>query len=86
MVMRAKDILEEFEITSLKNNKKSQVKADTKEEQQIIDLLQDQVLHFDEIIKRTGFASSQLGTLLSLMEMKGVIKSLNAGNFCLTTK
>ncbi len=86
MVTTAKDIVDEL---GIKNNelrvKKRGLKGETNQEQQIIDLLQDQSLHFDEMIKRTGFSSPQLGILLSLMEVKGVVKSLEAGFFGLTT-
>jgi predicted Rossmann fold nucleotide-binding protein DprA/Smf involved in DNA uptake len=61
------------------------LKVDTKQEQTIIDLLSDQNLHFDELVRRTGFSSSQLGIVLSLMEVKGIVKSLDGGNYGLTT-
>ncbi len=57
------------------------IKGSTKEEQKIIDTLQDQQLHFDELVKCTGLSPSQLGTLLSLMEMKGIVKSMEDGLF-----
>jgi DNA processing protein len=86
MVMSGKDIIDELGIKNQElRSKKRSLKGATIEEQKIIDLLQDQSLHFDEMIKRTGYSSSQLGTLLSLMEMKGIVKSLEAGNFSLTT-
>jgi hypothetical protein len=43
-------------------------------------------LYFDELVKRTGFSSSQLGTLLSLMEVRDMIKSFDGGFFTLTGK
>ncbi|HSX09623.1 MAG TPA: DNA-processing protein DprA [Candidatus Saccharimonadales bacterium] len=86
MVMSAKDILEEFNIPNIKGTKGiKRIKGLTKEEKKIVDVLQDQQLHFDELVKRTNFSSSQLGTLLSLMEMKGMIKSFESGVFGLTT-
>lgn len=86
IVSTAEDILKELNIKSvptllkLRGTSKS-MRALTKEEQVIIELLQDQNLHFDEIVKRTGFSSSQLGALLSLMEVKGLIKSSEGGFF-----
>ncbi len=58
-------------------------KGDTKDEQRIIDLLQNESLHFDEIVKRSKIRSSKLGGILSMMEMKGIVKSQEAGFFCL---
>jgi predicted Rossmann fold nucleotide-binding protein DprA/Smf involved in DNA uptake len=56
----------------------------SKEETKIITVLQDQQLHFDEMVRKTGFSPSQLGMLLSLVEVKGMVKSLEGGNYCLT--
>ena len=86
MVTRAEDILEELHIKSIPNSLKirgasKSIKGLTQEEQVIIELLQDQKLHFDEIVKRTGLSSSYLGTVLSLMEVKGLIKSSEEGFF-----
>lgn len=61
-----------------------QIKGDTKEEQMIIDLLQKQNLHFDEIVRMLHMGSAQIGSLLSLMEMKGMVKVLDTGYFSLT--
>ena len=61
-----------------------EIKGDTKEEQKIIDLLQNESVHFDEIVKRTGIKSSKLGGILSVMEMKGMVKGGEAGYFGLT--
>ncbi len=58
-------------------------KGDTKEEQRIIDLLQNENLHFDELVKRSKIKSAKLGGILSVMEMKGIIRGLGSGNFCL---
>lgn len=62
------------------------ISGDTKEEQRIIDLLQNENMHFDEIVKRSGVKSSKLGGILSMMEMKGIIRGLGAGNFCLINR
>ncbi len=53
------------------------IKGDTKDEQGIIDLLQNETMHFDEMVKKTKLDSSTLGILLSLMEMKGLIRETN---------
>lgn len=84
VVSSAEEILDELGLYGAKNGKTSSVKkviGDTKEEQQILDLLVEQDLHFDELVKRIKIDPSKLGTLLSLMEMKGIIQSLSAGVF-----
>lgn len=45
------------------------------EEQKILDLLQIESLHFNEIARKIGKDSKSLGSLLSLMELKGLIRS-----------
>ena len=89
MVTTAGDIISELRINSynIKGIKGIRsIKGLTKEETKVVDLLQNQRLHFDEIVKKSGLDSAKLGTLLSLMEMKGIVKSLDAGFFCLTVK
>jgi DNA processing protein len=87
VVSSAREILEELQIGSevqrFKEIKEKKIKGDTKGEQKILDLLSQQDLHFDELVKRTKIDSSKLGTILSLMEMKGMIRTLSAGFFCL---
>jgi len=87
VVSTGKEILEELNIKHTTKNKSvassTKIKGETKEEQLILDLLVEQDLHFDELVKRTKINSSKLGTILSLMEMKGMIETLSAGFFSL---
>jgi DNA processing protein len=87
MVISAEDIINELGIKNheLRAENKRRLAGLTKQEQGIINALQDQNLHFDELVKRTGLNSSQLGIVISLMEMKGLVKSLESGIFGLTT-
>jgi len=64
------------------NHKKQ--KADTKEERIILDLLENGPLHFDEIVRTIGKDSRSVGSILSLMELKGVIKSNSKGEYIVT--
>jgi DNA processing protein len=80
MVTSGEDILRDLGVKQrAKGKEQGVIKGDTKEEQRIIDLLQNEPLHFDEIVKQTGFDSSQIGILLSLMEMKGLIENGDEG-------
>jgi len=86
MVMSGKDIIDELGLKSINSIKSIRsIKGLSREEIKIINLLEDQHLHFDELVKRTGFSSTQLGILMSLMEVKGIVKSLDGGNYGLTT-
>ncbi len=82
----AEDILNELKITNskLQAPNKLQItkfKTATEEERKILDLLQNESLHFDEIVRKTDFNSAKLSSLLSLMEIKEMVKSLGGGMF-----
>ncbi len=83
LVTSANDILKELKI--VRQNPPSprlrRARGDTKEEDLILKLLQNEPLHFDEIVRTTRFKSSQLSSLLSMMEIKGMVKSLNNGTY-----
>ena len=82
LVTKIEDILEElkFEIRNSKSetNSKSQItkrKTENKEEEKILKILENESLHFDEIVRRSQLDSSKIGSLLSIMEIKGMVKS-----------
>lgn len=80
LVTSAEEILEEFQISSIQypiSNKK-EIKGETKDEQKIIDLLQSEALEFDEVVKGSGFDAAKTGVLLSIMEIKGILRSENS--------
>ncbi|MDZ4227754.1 MAG: DNA-processing protein DprA [Candidatus Levybacteria bacterium] len=66
-------------------SKISKITNVTADELKILKLLQNEPLHFDELVRRTKFNSSKLSSLLSMMEIKGVVKSLSSGNFSIAT-
>lgn len=78
----ANDILKSFRITYHPRSK--EITAGTPDEQKIISLLQNEQMHIDELIKHTNISAAKIGTVLSLMEMKGIIRSLGSGIFALT--
>lgn len=77
LVSSTEDILRELGTTGSTSTTSitKEIKGDTEDEQMVIDLLQNENLHFDELVRKTKMGSSQLGTLLSLMEMKGVVRA-----------
>jgi DNA processing protein len=84
LVTGAEDILKELRVTNYELGiKKRSITSDIKEEQIIISLLRNESLHFDELAKKIGLDSSKLGILLSVMEMKGMLKSTGGGTFML---
>lgn len=84
MVTSVGDILVELGAKSLGQRVERKVlKGDNEEEQKIIDLLQNESWHFDEIVKKIGLDSVSVGVLLSLMEMKGIVKTTTNGYYFL---
>lgn len=50
----------------------------SKEEREILNILESSSLHFDEIVRTIGKDSKTIGSLLIMMELKGIIKSDNS--------
>lgn len=76
LVTSAEDILKEFKITSSKSIKSTKsIKGGTKDEILILGILENEPLNFDEIVRRSKVDSSKIGTILSMMEIKGLVKS-----------
>jgi len=76
LVVSPEDVLRELKVKSAK------LKVDGKkfaslslEEKKIVKLLENENLHFDEIVRRLKLDSSKLATILSMMEIKGFIKN-----------
>jgi DNA processing protein len=82
LVTSGEDILKDLKLkTGDLRIKKTFKKGDSDEENLILRLLNQEHLHFDELVKKTGFKSAKLSGILSLMEIKGLIKSQNNGYF-----
>jgi DNA processing protein len=86
LVTKPEDILQEFQIS---NNKfpisnKNKVSGGTPEEQEILDLLENEALNFDEIVRRVNLDSGKVASMVSMMEIKGLIKSNANGGFSIT--
>jgi len=82
LVTKAEDILQELGVKGTRNIKSTKgIKGSTKEENRILEVLKNEALHFDEIVRKTGLQSSELGSILSLMEVKGMVRSFEGGMF-----
>ena len=86
LVTSGQDILRELKITNLKSqtlnkSQNTKFKTESKEEQKILDLLRNEPLHFDEIVRRSGLDSQKIGSVLSFMEIRGMVKGLDGGAY-----
>lgn len=86
LVTSAEDILKEFKIQNSKvkiSSQKLKVKGSTKEERKVLRILENEPLHFDEIARKTKLTSSETAAILTMMEVKGLVKSLDGGMYSL---
>ncbi len=79
LVTDVRDILETLgyssNLTNLSNRSNKQVVGDTEEEQKIIDLLRNEEMEFDDLVRQTKISASFLGAILGTMEVKGKIRN-----------
>ena len=78
LVTSAQDILAEFKMQNSKvkiTTQNLKVKTENKDEDMILKLLENESLNFDEIVRRSKIDPSKIATLLSMMEIKGLIKN-----------
>lgn len=81
LVTEAADILEELRIKPVTSvTLAASIKELTKEEKIIVELLENESLHFDELVKKSGINASKLASLLTILEMKEYIKN-NGGDY-----
>jgi len=81
-VLEPNDIIKNYNEHSLINDKKTiknHIQLDIYEKM-IYDLLQVEELHFDELLQKTQLEPKKLTSMLTTMEIRGLIKKL-AGNF-----
>jgi len=88
IVTKVEDIINELGIMGIKSvtsatgrRGTANIKGENKGENMILEILQNEPLHFDEILRRTGLQSSRIGSILSVMEVKGMVRSLEGGGF-----
>ena len=81
----ASDILEDLDIRNKPINQLSNKPINDKisqlsnEEMKILELLERENLQFDEIVRKTGISVEKLGSILTVMEMKGFIRNIVTG-------
>ncbi|MBN1325817.1 DNA-processing protein DprA [Candidatus Falkowbacteria bacterium] len=82
LVTNYQDILDELNLREVKNYVANQkVLPSTIEEKIIMENLNKDPKHIDQIIKETNLTTSIVSSTLSLMEMKGLIKNLGGQNY-----
>ena len=84
-VSKFEDILDDLGIGSV-----SRVKAHvsreklTESEKSILNCLENESMHMDEICRRLNIASSVVSSALLKMEIAGFVQNIGAGTYCMT--
>jgi DNA processing protein len=77
-----KDILEELNLQlSVDKEKIQRVIPDTKEEAVLLEFLENESLHLDELVRMSNGKTSEISARLTIMEMKGMVRSLGNGMY-----
>ena len=80
MVISASDLIKDLTGCKLESKKTVAVKQLDLEQQKILNILKSDEIHFDDIVLESGLTVPQLSTLLTNMEMIGLIEKL-PGNY-----
>lgn len=81
-ITSCQEILEELNLTKIKEytiNKS--IVPDSPDEQKIYSLLKAEPLHIDALAKLSALAPAKTSSVLTMMEMKGMVKNLGSGNY-----
>lgn len=86
LITSTEDIFEELNIEQTKQfNQAQKVIADNKEEEIILNILSNEPLHVNDIIKQVQLDVATTNSTLSLMEIKGKIKNLGGSNYVINS-
>jgi len=76
----ATDILEELDLQiKVDKEKIEKIMPSTKEEVKLIEILEVEPLHLDELVRITGGKTADISARLTIMEMKGIVRNLGGG-------
>lgn len=82
LISEAADILEEYGLKTVNPSAhREETLPLTTEEKSIYTMLEKEELHFDEIARKMDIPIHEIGTLLSLMELKGFIRKTGSGTY-----
>ncbi|MFH1286231.1 MAG: DNA-protecting protein DprA, partial [Candidatus Magasanikbacteria bacterium] len=81
-VTTAKDILEVLSLDHIEKFVENKIiLPDSPIEAKLLEHLSREALHVDELRKKTGLASHEINSTLTLMEMKGKVRNLGGMNY-----
>ena len=82
VVTSVDDILEELNLTDLKVKKGIEEKENlTEEEKIILNIIEKELIHIDKICKISKMAANKVLSIVSLLEIRGIIKNIGGSKF-----
>jgi DNA processing protein len=82
MATSVKDILDELDLQVKVDKERIQkIVPDTKEEGELLEILKNEALYLDELVRISGSKTSEISARLTIMEMKGMVKNLGKGMY-----
>jgi DNA processing protein len=77
-----KDILDELDMDiKVDREKMEKIVPDSPEEAKIMEILENETMHLDELVRISGKKTSEISARLTIMEMKGMVKNLGGGKY-----
>lgn len=83
-VFEPKEILEELGINQVQNSASPKQQLSV-EEKKILEVLENETRHLDEIGRMLNYPSSKISAILLKMEISGLVQNLGSGNYCKLT-
>jgi DNA processing protein len=75
-----KDIIEELDLqVKVDKDKIQKIAPDGPEEEKLLEILENEPLHLDELVRISGGKTSEISARLTIMEMKGMVRSMGKG-------
>jgi len=82
MATSVKDVLDELDLQIKVDKEKIQkIAPDSKEETNLLELLENEPLHLDELVRISGGKTPEISARLTIMEMKGMVRNLGKGMY-----
>ncbi len=80
IVTETKDILDELDMQiKVDTEKINRIAPDSPQEAKILEILMNEPLHLDELVRISGCRTSEISARLTIMEMKGIVRSMGKG-------
>jgi DNA processing protein len=82
MATSVKDILDELDLQIKVDKEKIQrIAPDNKNEANLLEILENEPLHLDELVRISGRPTPEISARLTIMEMKGMVRNLGKGMY-----